>query len=373
MMKNASSPVAECGGADLGEDGETPARLGYRMPAEWEPHAATWLTWPHNAETWPGRLDRVPPVWVRMVEALSPGEAVHVLVNDGAVAKEVRRLLENSGASLANVFLHEVVTNDAWTRDHGPTFLTRNVGDRMELAMVDWIFNAWGGKYPPWEDDDAVPGRIAELLGVPRFEPGIVMEGGAIDVNGAGTVLTTESCLLKPNRNPHLGRDDVERFLREYLGVRQVLWLAGGMAGDDTDGHIDNITRFVDSNTVVAAGEDDPADENYRPLQENVARLHEMRDQDGRPLRIVPLPMPDAVFCEGQRLPASYANFYIGNEVVLVPTFGQRKDMRVIEIVQSLFPGRRVVGIESTDLLLGFGAIHCVTQQQPQSGLRSGF
>jgi agmatine deiminase len=343
------------------------------MPAEWEPHAATWLTWPHNAETWPGLLDRIPPVWVSMVAALAPGETVHLLVNSAAAAAEVRALLRDAGVSPANVCLHEVVTNDAWARDHGPTFLTRNIDGRIELAMVDWIFNAWGGKYPPWEDDDAVPRRISSLLDVPRFEPGIVMEGGAIDVNGAGTVLTTESCLLNPNRNPLLRRGDVERLLCEYLGLRHVLWLGGGMAGDDTDGHIDNIARFVDANTVAAACVDDPADENYERLQDNVTRLRQMRDQDGRSLRVVPLPMPDPVLCEGQRLPASYANFYVGNEAVLVPTFGQKTDAHALEIVQSLFPGRRAIGIESTDLVLGFGAIHCVTQQQPRSarGLRS--
>jgi agmatine deiminase len=346
---------------------EAPARLGYRMPAEWEPHAATWLSWPHNAETWPGRLDRIPPVWVKMVAALVPGETVHLLVNSAAAAEEVRALLRDAGVSTANVGVHEVVTNDAWARDHGPTFLTRNSDGRTELAMVDWIFNAWGGKYPPWADDDAVPRRIAELLDVPRFEPGIVMEGGAIEVNGEGTVLTTESCLLNPNRNRLLERADIERSLCDYLGVRRVLWLGGGMAGDDTDGHIDNIARFVDAYTVVASCADDPADEDYARLQDNVARLREMRDQDGRSLRVVPLPTPEPVLCEGQRLPASYTNFYIGNEALLVPTFGQKTDARALEIVQSFFPGRRAVGVESADLVLGFGAIHCVTQQQPRS------
>jgi agmatine deiminase len=247
-------------------------------------------------------------------------------------------------------------------RDHGPTFVTR----AGELAAIDWKYNAWGGKYPPWENDDKVPDRLAEILGIARFSPGIVLEGGSIDVNGRGTLLTTEACLLHPNRNPTLGRADIERLLRDYLGVRHVLWLGDGIAGDDTDGHIDDLARFVDAETVVTVVEHDPSDANHQPLAANLRRLREMTDQDGRALRVVTLPMPRPIFHEGTRVPASYANFYVGNAAVLVPTFGDAADSEALDTLRELFPGRRIVGINAVDLVWGLGAFHCVTQQQPK-------
>ena len=343
----------------------SPAALGYRMPAEWEPHASTWLSWPHKESSWPGKLADIPPIWVEIVRALVAGEGVDILVNDAAPAAQVREQLVVAGVPMARVRLHEVPTDDAWMRDHGPTFITRTVGDRRELALVDWKYNAWGGKYPPWERDDKVPSALAGLLGMPSFAPGIVLEGGSIDVDGRGTVLTTEACLLNPNRNPHLRRGEIEQYLCDYLGVRRVLWLGDGIVGDDTDGHIDDLTRFVAPGVVVTVMEDDPADENYERLRENYRRLQTLRDVSGASLRIVALPMPEAIHCEGTRLPASYANFYIGTAAVLVPVFGSARDAAALDTLRSLFPERRIVGINAVDLVWGLGAFHCVTQQQP--------
>lgn len=341
----------------------TPAALGYRMPAEWEPHAGTWLSWPHKVDTWPGKLAAIPPVWVEMVRALSPGEHVHILVKEPA---PVAALLQEAGVDRSSVTLHDVPTDDAWTRDHGPIFVTRR-GRHASLAVVDWRFNSWGGKYPPWDLDDRVPERVAARLAVPLFSPGIVLEGGSIDVNGRGTLLTTESCLLNPNRNPHLGRAEIESILRDYLGVGHILWLTEGIEGDDTDGHVDDLTRFVDETTVVTVVEEDPLDENYEPLQANYRRLLEMTDQDGRPLQVLKLPMPSRLYHEDTRLPASYANFYIGNRVVLMPIFDDPNDVVARGVLESVFPGRRVVAINAVELVWGLGAFHCVTQQQPCS------
>jgi agmatine deiminase len=335
------------------------------MPAEWEPHAATWLAWPHNLDTWPGKFDPVPAIYIEMVRALHVYEQVNICVNGPEAAQEVRHLLSNAGVGLHNVVLREIPTNDAWARDHGPIFITRQHEGRTELAVTDWIFNSWGQKYGPWDLDDIVPQKIAAQLQLPLFEPGIVLEGGSIDVNGRGTLLTTEACLLNPNRNPALSRAEIEDYLRMYLGVRKVLWLGDGIVGDDTDGHIDDIARFVDPTTVVCVIEEDPADENHAPLQDNLERLQRMTDQDNQPLRIIPLPMPSPIEYNGNRLPASYANFYIANGVVLVPTYHCPNDRRALAILQELFPSRRMVGIPCTDLVWGLGAIHCVTQQQP--------
>jgi len=342
-----------------------PAALGFRMPAEWEAHAATWLAWPHKQDSWPGNFDPIPGVWVELVCTLAPHEPVNILVNDATAAADVRRQLEGAQVSAQNVTLHLIRTDDAWARDHGPTFVTRRVHQRAELAAIDWIYNAWGGKYPPWDADDAVPQHIAARLGIRLFQPGIVLEGGSIDVNGRGTVLTTEACLLNPNRNPHLGREDIEQVLRDCLGVRHILWLGDGIVGDDTDGHIDDLARFVDAATVVTVLEANPRDDNYERLQVNYDRLQHMTDQDGTPLRVVTLPMPDPVHYEGQRLPASYANFYIANGVVLLPVFDDPHDAIALQTLQSLFPKRRVVGLRARELVWGLGAFHCVTQQQP--------
>jgi agmatine deiminase len=286
------------------------------MPAEWEPHAATWLSWPHKESSWPGKLAHIPPIWVEMARALAAGEQVNILVNDAAPAARVRELLERAGTPLERVRLLEVPTDDAWIRDHGPIFVTRGARD---LALVDWKYNAWGGKYPPWDRDDQVPGAVARILSVEAFAPGIVLEGGSIDVDGRGTLLTTEACLLNPNRNPQLSRGEIEQFLCDYLGVRRILWLGDGIVGDDTDGHIDDLARFVAPGVVATVIADDPRDDNFARLRDNYRRLESMRDVDDRPLRIVTLPLPEPVIYEGTRLPASYANFYIGNAAVLMP------------------------------------------------------
>ena len=343
----------------------TPAALGFRMPAEWEPHRGTWLSWPHKEASWPGRFERVPGIFARMVRHLADREEVHINVAGPAMEQEVRSLLADEGAGSGNVFFHYHPTNDAWCRDHGPIFVQRAVDGRVEQAIVDWDYNAWGGKYPPYHLDDVIPTRIGAELGLPVYRPGIVLEGGSIDVNGQGTLLTTEACLLNPNRNPHLDRGQIESYLREYLGVRHILWLGEGIVGDDTDGHIDDLTRFVDPTTVVTVVEEKPADENYEPLQENLERLRGMRDQDGRPLTVVTLPMPRAVRHEDQRLPASYANFYIANGLVLLPAYDPERDAEASAVLARLLPDREIVPIDCTELVWGLGAFHCVTQQWP--------
>jgi agmatine deiminase len=345
----------------------TPASLGFRMPAEWEPHAATWLAWPHNLETWPGKFAPIPAIYVEMLCALSRSEQVNLCVNNAETTAHVRQLLTQAQVDLSRVTLYDIPTNDTWARDHGPIFVTRRHDGRTELAITDWIFNSWGEKYGPWDLDDVVPQRIAVRFGLPLFEPGIVLEGGSIDVNGCGTLLTTEACLLNPNRNPSLTRSEIEEYLCAYLGVSKILWLGDGIEGDDTDGHVDDLARFVNPSTVVCVVEDDPADTNYAVLQDNFSRLQKMTDQEGRPLHVVPLPMPEPIEHEGNRLPASYANFYIANSVVLVPTYACANDQRALTILQELFPTREIVGIPCADLVWGLGAIHCVTQQQPAS------
>jgi agmatine deiminase len=342
---------------------DTPAALGYRMPAEWHPHAATWLSWPRrDGISFPGRYDEVLPAFAAIARALATQERLNINVADAGAEEEARRALGAHAAALDNVKFQHLPTNEPWCRDYGPCFVRRN-GD---LAVVDWGYNAWGGKYPPFDFDDAVPQRLAELLRLPLFQPGIVLEGGSIDVNGQGAVLTTEACLLNPNRNPHLSRGQLEQYLRDYLGVTRVLWLGEGIVGDDTDGHVDDIARFVNPTTVVAAVEEDAEDENFSILSDNLLRLQSMTDQHGRPLRVVKLPMPSPVEHDGQRLPASYANFYIANSVVLLPTFRDRKtDARAAQVLQELFPERRIAPIDCLDLIWGLGAVHCLTQQQP--------
>jgi agmatine deiminase len=299
-----------------------------------------------------------------MVRHLAEHEEVHINVADEIMEKEVRRILTDCGAAARNVFFHHNPTNDAWCRDHGPIFLQRD-GGRREQAIVDWDYNAWGGKYPPFDLDDVIPTRIGREYGIPVFSPGMVLEGGSIDVNGRGTLLTTEACLLHPNRNPGLNRDQIEAALRDYLCVSHILWLGDGIAGDDTDGHVDDLTRFVDSTTVVTVIEENAGDENYEPLQENLERLRGMTDEAGRPLRVVQLPMPRALYHNGQRLPASYANFYIANGVVLLPAYDPERDEQARSTLQSLFPDREIIAIDCTDLVWGLGAFHCVSQQWP--------
>jgi agmatine deiminase len=348
-----------------GERRCTPSASGYRMPAEWHPHEATWLAWPTNEDTWPGeRLRRVRQVYLEMVRLLSPEERVHLLVDDDATLEKVRRELEGRGAGPEGVVVEVIPTVDAWIRDYGPNFLVR-FPEATGLAFNNWRFNAWGGKYPDLTADDAIPEHLGRLLEVPVFEPGLVLEGGSIEVNGEGLCLTTRRCLLHPNRNPGLSPREIERALCDYLGVGRILWLEEGIAGDDTDGHIDDIARFVDRTTVVCAVEEDPADVNHLPLADCAARLRELSRTEGL-FRVVPIPMPEPVLDDrGGRLPASYVNFYIANGLVLVPVFDQDRDRRALEILAPLFPGREVIGIPSADLVWGLGAIHCLTQQQP--------
>ncbi len=352
--------AVETRGAEAAKPRATPAALGYRMPAEWTPHQGTWLSWPHNPDTWDAdQLAAVERVLAEAARALAVGETVHANVLDAAHEARVRQVVGNA----ADVRYHHFPTNDAWCRDHGAVFVVRAAAPR--LAATDWGYNAWGGKYPPFDLDNAIPQRMAEALGVPRFEAGMILEGGSIEVNGAGLLLTTEACLLNPNRNPGLTREEIERRLRAMLGVERIHWLVGEMAGDDTDGHIDNLARFVGQDTVVAAVEDDPRDENYAALRENLARLRALTTLGGRPLRVETLPMPAPVYEQGRRLPASYANFYIGNRVVLLPAYGGPRDAGARDLLQALLPDRRVVLLDCRDVIWGLGAFHCLTQQVP--------
>jgi agmatine deiminase len=344
-----------------------PKQLGYRMPAEWEPHEATWLSWPKDPLTWPNRVPQAQEVFARMIEALTPQEKVHLLVDDGEMEDEVRKKLSSKKVNEKNLFLHPIKTVDSWIRDYGPNFLVGATGRSPTLAYNCWTFNAWGEKYDTLMKDNGIPKRIFHLLNLPLFEPGIVLEGGSIDVNGQGCVLTTEQCLLNKNRNPQLFKNEIEEYLKNFLNVSKVLWLGEGIVGDDTDGHIDDITRFVSEDTVVTAIEEDPSDDNYQPLQDNLERLKLMKDPKGNPFNIFTLPMPGPVLDdEGERLPASYANFYIANGVVLAPLYRHENDGKALEILKGLFPDRKVTGIECNDLIFGMGAIHCVTQQQPK-------
>jgi agmatine deiminase len=350
-----------------------PAAAGFRWPAEWEPHAATWLSWPHNLDTWPGRLEQAERAFVEIVAALSPHEEVRINVVGDRMEDRVRARLAARGVEVDRaVRFFQIPTDDAWVRDHGPIFVVGEgpPGER-EVALHDFGFNAWGGKYPPWDRDNAVPAKIAELAKLQRFESSWVLEGGSIDGNGDGCILTTESCLLNPNRNRGadgraVTREDVEQVLADTLGATDVVWLAEGIAGDDTDGHIDDIARFVALDRVVAAVEDDASDTNHHPLQKNFECLQAFRGAQGQAFDVVALPMPPALVLDGQRCPASYANFYLANNVALVPTFDVPSDTRAIDVLRDCLPGREVIAIDSRDLVLGLGAIHCLTQQLPR-------
>jgi agmatine deiminase len=341
----------------------TPAKEGYSMPAEWERHEATWVSWPHrDGASFPSAYDRVVPVFVEMVRALAESEIMRINVRDADQEAEVRALLGSDLSGRIEFF--EIPTNEPWCRDHGPIFLKRR--ERPKLAAVNFGFNAWGYKLSPFEEDDAAATRMAEKIGVPIFDFGeFVLEGGSIDVNGQGTVLTTESCLLNPNRNPDLSREQIEATLRESLGVTQVLWLGDGIEGDDTDGHVDDITRFVSRNTVVTVVEEDEDDLNYEPLELNFRRLRTMQLWNGSPLRVLKLPMPSRITRKGQRLPASYANFYVGNKVVLLPAYNDTNDAWAASVLKEAFPDRKIVSIDCRELIWGLGAFHCLTQQQP--------
>ncbi len=346
----------------------TPAEQGYTFPAEWAPHAGTWISWPRpEGISFPDFYHRSIADVTRVVGAITAFEPVHLNVPNANYERIVWGVLRAAGVRRSRVHFHHIPTNECWTRDHGPAFVQRTRRGRVETAVVDWGFNAWGGKYPPWDADDAVPTRVAAELGLPVFAPDMVMEGGAIDVNGAGTLLTTTSCLLHKNRNPGVSQAEIERYLKAYYGQRHVVWLGEGIAGDDTDGHVDDLARFLEERTVVTAVEPDPDDDNYRVLADNRRRLAKARDADGRPFTIVEVPMPTALVHEGQRLPATYVNFLFVNGGLLVPTFGdRRRDRQALAILQRALPERRVVGVDCRALVWGLGAIHCLTQQQPR-------
>jgi agmatine deiminase len=354
-----------------------------RMPAEWEPHTATWLAWPHHRNDWPGKFEPVPWVYAEIIRNLARHERVELIVNDAAAEKAARKLLDKANARSENVRFHRWPTNRVWTRDSGCTFvLPRSarpdsrgrLSPRGSLAAIRWQFNAWA-KYSNWQRDQKIGGLMAKAAGAEELRPmfgkqRVVLEGGSIDVNGQGTLLTTEECLLSKvqQRNPGMKRAGYEKLFAEYLGIKSVVWLGSGVAGDDTHGHVDDITRFVSPDTVVTAVESNPDDSNYEPLRENIRRLRAATEQDGKPLSIIELPLPAPVIFAGQRLPASYANFYIANGVVLVPVFNDPNDRFALDILTDLFPDREVVGIYCGDLIWGFGAIHCMTQQQPVVG-----
>ena len=367
------------------ETPEVPAAQGYRMPAEWEPHAATWLSWPRREGiSFPGKgaYDKAMPAIAKMVHALADSEPVHINVCDAAHEADVKKILTKVGAKHAHVTFHHIAINEPWCRDHGPIFVTKK--DAPKSLILDWDYNAWGCKYPPFDDDDYVPTAIAEKLGLPVEYPGMILEGGSIDVNGAGLLLTSRSCLLNPNRNPDMKQAQIEQRLRDFLGVKEIIWLGDGIEGDDTDGHIDDIARFVSTDTIVCAFEEDENDTNFEPLKSNHDLLagmttdaeagakdddddDEEAEGDGKVPRfqVVKLPMPRKIVRDGQRLPASYANFYVANKVVLLPIFSDVNDRWAAAILEKAFPGRKVIGIDCRELIWGLGAFHCLTQQQP--------
>jgi agmatine deiminase len=347
---------------------ETPAALGFRMPAEWEPHEATWIAWPHQYADWPGKFGPIPWVYCEIVRHLYQSETVRILVNDTTAETRAIGQLRRAGVDVTKVEFFPIVTDRVWTRDYGPYFVRDAAGT---VAATDWGFNGWA-KYDDWRSDDAAAGHIVSQLGMPGWRPEfrgrrVILEGGSIDVNGGGLLLTTEECLLSQVqvRNPGLTREHYEQLFADYLGVRKVLWLGRGIAGDDTHGHVDDLARFVGPRTVVTVVEENPSDENYEPLRENLDRLRAMTDSAGQSLEVVTLPMPAPLYFRGQRLPASYANFYIANERVLVPTFNDPADRRALATLAELFPGREAVGIHAVDLVWGLGTLHCLSQQQP--------
>jgi agmatine deiminase len=342
----------------------TPKDLGYHFPAEFEPHAATWLSWPHKEASWPGKIHTIYPYYCQFVKELAEGEKVCINVNDEAMRQFAVDHLMEAGVEMAKVefFLHP--TNDAWCRDHGPAFLI-NRNARQQKIIVDWDYNAWGNKYPPFDLDDVIPTLVGTHYNIPVYYPGIIMEGGSVEFNGEGTVITSTVCLLNQNRNPNLNQEQIENYLRNYYGVEQVLWVCEGIVGDDTDGHVDDTVRFVNKDTVIAVVEENKRDENYELLQKNLRDLKKMRLLTGKQLNIIEIPMPDEIIYEDQRLPASYANFYVANDVVIVPTYRSDKDAKVLDIIAQCFPDRRTIGIDSTEIIWGLGSFHCLSQQEP--------
>jgi agmatine deiminase len=336
----------------LGDGGSTPKEPGYYFPAEFAPHLATWLSWPHKEASWPGKIHTIFLSYVKFIKELTKGELVPI----GHLQKQ------NVDLAKVEFFFHP--TNDAWCRDHGPAFLI-NPAVEQKKVIVDWNYNAWGNKYPPFDLDDVVPTLIGKHFNIPVYHPGIIMEGGSVEFNGNGTLMTSTACLLNPNRNPQLNQQQIEEYLCNYYGMEQVLWVDEGIVGDDTDGHIDDTVRFVNEDTVITVIEEDKNDENYALLRHNLKQLKEMRLLNGKQLNIVELPMPEELIYEEQRLPCSYANFYIANKSVIVPTFRSSIDERAMRIIQDCFPAREVVGIDSTDIIWGLGSFHCLSQQEP--------
>jgi agmatine deiminase len=346
-------------------DSPTPKELGYYFPAEFAPHTATWLSWPHKEASWPGKIHSIFPNYAKFIKELVKGEMVKINVADEAMMNFATRLLIDAGVDLNKVEFFFHPTNDAWCRDHGPAFLV-NPAAKHKKVIVDWGYNAWGNKYPPFDLDDVIPSLIGQRYGYPVYHPGIVMEGGSVEFNGKGTVMTSTACLLNPNRNPHLNQEQIEDYLCNYYGMEQVLWVDEGIIGDDTDGHIDDTVRFVNEDTVITVIEENKNDENYGLLQHNLEQLKGMRLLNGKQLNIVEIPMPDELIYEDQRLPCSYANFYIANKSVIVPIFNCDKDDKALQIIANCFPGREVVGIDSTDIIWGLGSFHCLSQQEPE-------
>lgn len=342
----------------------TPKDLGYRFPAEFEQHSATWLSWPHKGESWPGKIEKIFSSYSLFVKALAENEAVHINVMDEEMKTFALAKLEAVSVNLEKVKFYTHPTNDAWCRDHGPAFLTNPTAAQPKI-IIDWNYNAWGNKYPPYDLDDRIPTLIATAYAIPVLYPDIIMEGGSVDFNGKGTLITSESCLLNPNRNPLLSRSGIEAYLEAFYGIDQILWVKDGIVGDDTDGHVDDTVRFFNEDSVIAVVEEDKSDENYHILQQNLADLKTMRLLNGKQLNVVELPMPDKVIYDGQRLPASYANFYIANGIVVVPTFQCKKDDKALGIIQDVFPDRKIIGTDSTDIIWGLGSFHCLSQQEP--------
>ncbi|WP_128330815.1 agmatine/peptidylarginine deiminase [Apibacter sp. HY039] len=345
--------------------GKTPAELGYYFPAEFAPHKATWLSWPHKESSWPGKIDKIFKPYAEFIAEVSQGEVVNINVVDVKMKEFALQILQNTEADLDKINFYIHPTNDAWCRDHGPAFLINPNSLEHKKVLVKWNFNSWGDKYPPFHLDNEIPLHIAKEEKLPVFIPGIIMEGGSVEFNGNGTVITSRSCLLNKNRNPHLNQSEIEKYLMDFYGVKQVLWVGDGIVGDDTDGHIDDTVRFVNENTVLTVVEDNPQDDNFEILQENLKQLKEMKLLNGDPLNVIELPMPDPVVYEGYRLPASYANFYIANKSVIVPIFNCEKDKVALDIIARCFPDRKVIGIDSTDIVWGLGSFHCLSQQEP--------
>lgn len=342
----------------------TPRELGLHFPAEFAPQRAMWLSWPHKEESWPGKIDTIYPIYAQFIKLVAEGQRVCINVADEAMKAFAVKHLQLVGTDLSQIDFYFHPTNDAWCRDHGPAFVVNY--EKKQKAIVDWGYNAWGDKYPPYDLDDVIPTLIGEKMGLQVFHPGIVMEGGSVEFNGRGTLMTTKACLLNENRNPHLNQGQIEQYLHDYYGAEHFLWLGDGIEGDDTDGHIDDLTRFVDGDTVVTVVEENKSDENYEVLQENLDLLNTLRLENGKQLNVVELPMPAPVIYEDQRLPASYANFYIANKYVVVPTFCDKNDDRALDILTSVFPDRKVVGLDSTDIIWGLGSFHCLSQQEPE-------